>query len=534
MAVIQAAGLAVARLTELRPARSHRYHDGKPMEGFCLITSDSGFSRVTLHVENGQTLTDRSGHGGFYYEGWLVGPGGVVSLGAFNVGPDGRGSATRVVAASQAQPGRAELVRVTAEPFGGSRDGAIAVLEGKLIWLDTAAGVAGIASHGGAPLAPTPEPRPVAPGDPAAGAAGQQQADGAGGAGRSSEAAGDPGPHYGGSAVSSPAAPFGAATGTPAAQFRGAATGTPAAQFGVATGTPAAQFGGGAVGVLAQPAGGPATSDPDVHPRSASGEPQAESASNAGGDQARAHGNSAAVDQAGLPGSTTAVDPEGQSDSSAVADLAGQSDSTAVADPAGQSDSTAGEDLAGPSDSSAAVDAPAPSAGPVGVLPESAGRAAAGGSADLGEAVADTSAQPPAAPTQPAPRHVNPLAVQVQLEQRHPMTPRATGTATINLRRGHLTLTLRGLPSPTALGRDRKSGRPFNAYRVWLINQKNQMRTPAGYCERVWGENFRFEAEGLPLNRCDTILITAEDRSVATSVGHPAPQVLIGSYDPRL
>ncbi len=499
MAVIQAAGLAVARLTELRPARSHRYHDGKPMEGFCLITSDSGFSRVTLHVENGQTLTDRSGHGGFYYEGWLVGPGGVVSLGAFNVGPDGRGSATRVVAASQAQPGRAELVRVTAEPFGGSRDGAIAVLEGKLIWLDTAAGVAGIASHGGAPLAPTPEPRPVAPGDPAAGAAGQQQADGAGGAGRSSEAAGDPGPHYGGSAVSSPAAPFGAATGTPAAQF-----------------------GGGAVGVLAQPAGGPATSDPDVHPRSASGEPQAESASNAGGDQARAHGNSAAVDQAGLPGSTTAVDPEGQSDSSAVADPAGQSDSSAVADPAG------------PSDSSAAVDAPAPSAGPVGVLPESAGRAAAGGSADLGEAVADTSAQPPAAPTQPAPRHVNPLAVQVQLEQRHPMTPRATGTATINLRRGHLTLTLRGLPSPTALGRDRKSGRPFNAYRVWLINQKNQMRTPAGYCERVWGENFRFEAEGLPLNRCDTILITAEDRSVATSVGHPAPQVLIGSYDPRL
>lgn len=95
-----------------------------------------------------------------------------------------------------------------------------------------------------------------------------------------------------------------------------------------------------------------------------------------------------------------------------------------------------------------------------------------------------------------------------------------------------MTINLRGLPSPMALGRDRTTGRPFNAYRVWLVNQRNQIRTPVGYCERAWGENFRFQADGLPLNRNDTILVTVEDRSAATSTGHASPQVLIGSYEP--
>lgn len=434
MAVIQPPGLAVARLTELRPARSHRYHDGKPMEGFCLITSDSGFSRVTLHVENGQTLTDRSGSGGFYYEGWLVGPAGVVSLGAFNLGPDGRGSATRVVAASQVQPGRAEQVRVTVEPFGGSRAGAIAVLEGKLIWLDAPSPA--LQPGAAAPFTPFGPPASQLPGQPAGSFAGP--ADGpAGGAGST----GSVSPFTGDFAGSAAAPSAGFTAPDPANQ---AATGVAVLPSQDAPGASAA--GGSPAAPAGQPEGGAAPGQAPPADRAAGG---------------------------GAPAAQTEAEP-----------------------PAAESSEPS---TGGPGQE---ADAQAPAAG--------------------------------AAAPQPVPRHVNPLSVQVQLVQRHPMTPRATGTATLNLRRGHLTLALRGLPSPTALGRDQKSGRPFNAYRVWLINQKTHMRTPVGYCERVWGENFRFEADGLPLNRSDTILITAEDRSVATSTGHPAPQVLIGSYDPRI
>ncbi len=148
------------------------------------------------------------------------------------------------------------------------------------------------------------------------------------------------------------------------------------------------------------------------------------------------------------------------------------------------------------------------------------------------EAVAEPVAEPSGPqpePEAPEQRQVNPLALSVQLVQRHPMAPRAAGTAVVNLRQGSLQLMLRGLPSPTALGRDRSTDRPFNTYRVWLVNQQTHARTPAGFCERAWGENFRFQADGLPLNRHDTILVTVEDRT-ATGTNTASPQVLIGSY----
>ena len=248
----------------------------------------------------------------------------------------------------------------------------------------------------------------------------------------------------------------------------------------------------------------------------------------AGAPQAGQFGATATGGPAGQSGTIAATAPAASFDGAATTDPAGHTGAVAAGDPPGhldiRTDDTASQfdtRIEDPAEQSAQGHfAAQPADSPAGA----AGQASAASPAPAVDPI----------PPQPAPRHVNPLSVQVQLVQRHPMTPRATGTATINLRRGHLSLSLRGLPSPTALGRDRKSGRPFNAYRVWLINQKNQMRTPVGYCERVWGENFRFEADGLPLNRSDTILITAEDRSVATSTGHPAPQVLIGSYDPRM
>ncbi|MFS8640450.1 MAG: hypothetical protein LOD90_06510, partial [Symbiobacteriaceae bacterium] len=138
MAVHPPVGLAVARLTELRPAWSHRYHEGRPLEGYCLVSCDPGFSRVTLLVENGRTLTDRSGSGGFYYEGWLVGPAGAVSLGAFNVGPDGRGAASRVIAASQVIGWVTDSVIVPVLSGGEPREGklapAVLAIVGVAVW----------------------------------------------------------------------------------------------------------------------------------------------------------------------------------------------------------------------------------------------------------------------------------------------------------------------------------------------------------------------------------------------------------------
>ncbi|MBY6276964.1 hypothetical protein [Symbiobacterium thermophilum] len=560
MAITPASGLAVARLTELRPARSHRHQDGKAMEGFCLVTGDANFSRVTLFVENGRTLTDRSGQGGFYYEGWLVGPAGVVSLGAFNVGPDGRGSATRVVAASHLRPGRAELVRVTVEPFGGTADGGIAVLEGRLIWLDAAA-----------------EPRPVTG---MATTVSQQPTAGAATAVARQPATGAP------TAVAQQPA-----TGTPTAVAQQPATGTATTvSQQPAAGAPtivAQQPTAGMATPWAQPAAGPsaATGRGPVAPAWSSGSTAGSSSASGTGQPGRAAGPFISDQPAGTTASAVADEPAG-THVSVVADppagttasadvvpspgtttLTDQPDGTSVGNapglPATESVPARAEPFAAEGESGLrgspgdpdtwetapivadSGSAPAQSAaGAVADVPAQEGVHASGdqthstgatGTTDQDQAPADASAQEEAtSQSQPAPRYVNPLAVQVQLVQRHPMTPRATGTATLNLRRGHLTLSLRGLPSPTALGRDGKSGRPFNAYRVWLVNQKTQMRTPAGYCERVWGENFRFEADGLPLNRSDTILITAEDRSVATSTGHPAPQVLIGTYDPRL
>lgn len=310
-------GLAVARLDELTPALRQR--PDAPMRGFCLVSLNRQHCRVSIYVENGTGLGGEAGGETRHYEGWLVGPAGVVSLGVFDLGPDGQGCATQVIDASAVQAGRAEKVRVTVETHGEEAHFA-AVLEGRLIWLETEA--AEVRS----------EP------------AGAEPAEGA------AEEAREP------AAVAARAAPAEA--------------------------------------------------------------PPAEAVTGAG------------------------------------------------------------------------EAAPTPSQ---------------------------------------APRQTRPSELTITLEQRHPMAPRAGGTATINLKQGSLSLALRGLPSPTALGRDRTTDRPYNVYRVWLLNRQTHQRVPVGFCERAWGDNFRFRAEGLPLNRHDTILVTVEDRT-APGPNYGAPHVLVGSY----
>lgn len=112
----------------------------------------------------------------------------------------------------------------------------------------------------------------------------------------------------------------------------------------------------------------------------------------------------------------------------------------------------------------------------------------------------------------------------------HPLAPRGGGSAHLDRTTSTVTLTLWGLPSPASLGREKSTNRPFNAYQVWLQNQRSGQRTPMGICTRVWGENFRFQAEtDQPLTSFDSILVTALDRT-SSGAQTGAPQVLLGRY----
>jgi hypothetical protein len=112
----------------------------------------------------------------------------------------------------------------------------------------------------------------------------------------------------------------------------------------------------------------------------------------------------------------------------------------------------------------------------------------------------------------------------------HPLAPRGGGSAHLDRTTSTVTLTLWGLPSPASLGREKSTNRPFNAYQVWLQNQRSGQKTPMGICTRVWGENFRFQAEAdHPLTSFDSILVTALDRT-SSGAQTGAPQVLLGRY----
>lgn len=529
------ASLAVARLAELSPARSHRREAGRPMQGYCLITCDADFSRVTLYVENGQTLTDRSGTGGFYYEGWLVGPSGAVSLGAFNVGADGQGSATRTVASSQAQPGRAELVRVTVEPFGGTEAGNISVLEGRLIWLDAAtafpawpaggpgdwASRAAAAGLSTAPPQAGPSPASQTPSGTAAVAEQSGGSLGSGTTGSSGDDADRVGADYPAGLArqfggDSPAGLSFQSGADPAAGASGGGSSAASASQAVASSGTSASPSAAAFGGSAHPSGGQFGG--------AAFESGTAGVASAGGWAAE--DGAAPVGVAVQPGSELSVADQATQPGASAPYVAQGIQAGAERTVAGQAD------LPGASAGESPDGLAAASGGPAAALAPERPEGIAAAQADRADTPAAGGGDASPVQAQPAPSRVNPLTVQVQLVQRHPMTPRASGSATLNLRRGSMTINLRGLPSPMALGRDRTTGRPFNAYRVWLVNQRNQIRTPVGYCERAWGENFRFQADGLPLNRNDTILVTVEDRSAATSTGHASPQVLIGSYEP--
>lgn len=156
-----------------------------------------------------------------------------------------------------------------------------------------------------------------------------------------------------------------------------------------------------------------------------------------------------------------------------------------------------------------------------------------GGGAEPAAEAEPTAAEAEPAATGPSGARLQRETLSVPLTGRHPLTPRAGGTALLQLREGRVQLTVRGLPTPAALGRDPGTDRPYSIYRAWLVSQRAATRQPLGVLTRVWGENFRLESEpDLPLSRFDAVLVTADDRAQPLAPGS-APQVLMGSYPAR-
>lgn len=142
-----------------------------------------------------------------------------------------------------------------------------------------------------------------------------------------------------------------------------------------------------------------------------------------------------------------------------------------------------------------------------------------------GAAAAGPGAAPPAPPGCVALE-----TAEVPLEPHGSTVPAATATAHLDFGKGALLLTARHLPRPGELGESTQTGRPYNAYRVWLQSSATHDTHAVGIAGRVWEGTFRAQVrEGLHLRRFDTILITAEDR--AGSAAHPSGTlVLAGRY----
>lgn len=155
---------------------------------------------------------------------------------------------------------------------------------------------------------------------------------------------------------------------------------------------------------------------------------------------------------------------------------------------------------------------------------------------DEGPAAPDATQAPPADRTpasapapdptpDPAPKSgPAPGDAPIALLSRHPLAPRARGTARVDPAQGTMTIAAWGLPSASQLGPS------YNAYRAWLLNQRAGTRESLGLLTRAWGDNYRLETTGdLPMSHFDAIIITAEDRRAATAHQNP-PQVLFGTY----
>jgi len=462
-----AAQLAVARLTEAgTAARKYRHDPARPLEGYCLVTGDQQHCRVTIYVENARTLADRRPEGDFYYEGWVVGSSEPISIGAFNTGASGEGSGTCIREAGLLGLEGAAAIRVTAEPLGGSPSGAVAVLEGRLIWL-----------HGEPKAAPSSAGGPAQSGTapPVQGAPTELALD----------AAVPP-------AQDAAPAPAQAAAASPARDAALALTQSAAAP---SPGTSLAQE----EATASVQDAAPADNLPDPVEADVEAPAEQELAPDEPADFA-AFTASEAQRQGFAP--TPAV----------VRTAVGEAEAHTAAVP-----------TASPPSPLQDPHSPAPAAD---LLTRASAEAAS--PAEL--------RNPPAQEAEPAetppPPLLRPATRSITLQSCHPMAPRAVGSAVLHLQEGRISATLRGLPSPVALGRTPGQNRPFNGYRLWLVSQRSGSRLPLGVLTRVWGENYRVEeGPGLPVARYDTLLITADDRTAPSPDPH-WPQVMTGSLEP--
>ncbi|HLO01697.1 MAG TPA: hypothetical protein VK191_01080, partial [Symbiobacteriaceae bacterium] len=147
--------LGIAYLTPTAEAGRFVRRPGDGLRGYALINGADGRIALSLWLENGRPLHDRTGRDGFYYEAWL----GDLSVGPFNADALGHGCLTTTLGLATekqvwptgAPPSMTALseqfngglpanlpVKVTAEPFGGTPAGGIPVLTGSIVWLGAA------------------------------------------------------------------------------------------------------------------------------------------------------------------------------------------------------------------------------------------------------------------------------------------------------------------------------------------------------------------------------------------------------------
>lgn len=108
-----------------------------------------------------------------------------------------------------------------------------------------------------------------------------------------------------------------------------------------------------------------------------------------------------------------------------------------------------------------------------------------------------------------------------------PASRSASGTVILQARDASLSLELRGLPGPGALGRAEPDGAPFEIYQVWVGQSKSGRKELLGELAQRQGSHWSFHQSGAQAAlRADMIMVVPASR---TGIRKTGPPILVGS-----
>lgn len=520
-----AGALGIANLTPTSEAARFARRPGEGLRGYALINGGDDRMALSLWLENGRPLNDRTGRDGFYYEVWL----GDLSVGPFNTDATGHGCLTTSLSlaterpiwptgappalislAEQLQSGLpADLpIRVTVEPFGGTPAGGLPVLEGVITWL------------GAVP--------PLGDGDP------PQEALSLSGAPELAEAApelleAEPEEELVSAAESTPEV---RAEESPAA----AEDEEPVAPTISPWSSPEGSRSETIPAWLAQPFG----ARPATPPVAMEATPEVTADEALEADQPAVAAPESTTEVAEPP---EVVEPPEVIPTRIVSSAPPWLQATPAADPPAEPVFT--EE---PAEPEATPEAAAPTE--LSAIEDESPEGALEAAAETPEADEPVAAEEPT-PTpdreaqlaalldqnlvitrrpliRPVAQEPKSLAPVFRVKPVHPLVPRVHASGTLDSERGALTIQVRSLPSPSALGKNEATGRPWSAYRAWLTHSATGASLVLGLLNRGSVDQWRLEVpEGLPLTRFDTVLVCLDERTNVEP--RPTPIVLQGS-----